>query len=332
MIPVTDGVVTIRPTSPPDRPILVAGRDEVFHRWLGPGAEEPNPSACLEVAGELVGWVDFDPEPSWLGPGEVNVGYNVLPGHRHLGYASRAVQLLMHHLATCTPVSAAVLVIDRQNRASLTLAARLGFPKVDERERNIWFRRAVPSVSYSDGVVSIRRPEADDLEADLSAKDEEQIRWMWLPEHREHWESMTEGQRRDHAVRGLEERRDQFGSGPKWTFSVDAPGQRYVAYVDCDLGNDHVAPGEANVSYSSHPDQRGNGHASRAVRLVLRFLADHTGCREAHIVADSENVASLRVARSVHAREEGRWTNDEGRTMIRHVVGVENERRRRSRS
>jgi hypothetical protein len=32
----------------------------------------------MVVDGEVVGWVDYDPEPERLEPGEVNVGYNVL--------------------------------------------------------------------------------------------------------------------------------------------------------------------------------------------------------------------------------------------------------------
>ena len=134
---------------------------------------------------------------------------------------------------------------------------------------------------------------------------------------------MTEAQRRDHAVRGLAERAADFGAGPKWTFSVDTLPARYVAYVDCDLTNDHVPTGEANISYSAHPSHRGRGYVSRAVRLMLAFLADNTGCREAHIVVDVENTASRRVATAAGAVEVERFVNPEGRTMIRHVVALQ---------
>ena len=60
----------------------------------GPGAKVPAPPVCLEVHGELAGWVDYDVRRSWLSPGEVNVGYALFPTHRHRGYATRAVQLL----------------------------------------------------------------------------------------------------------------------------------------------------------------------------------------------------------------------------------------------
>jgi RimJ/RimL family protein N-acetyltransferase len=171
-------------------------------------------------------------------------------------------------------------------------------------------------------VATIRPPTEDDLDADLEAKDEEQVRWLWRSGERESWMAMSEAEQREHGARGLAERAAAFGSGPKWTFSVDTLAARCVAYVDCDLANDHVPPGEANISYSGHPLQRGKGYVSRAVRLTLAFLADNTGCREAHILADTENTASRRVATAAGAVEVERFVDGEGRTMIRHVVAL----------
>ncbi|MGH9123517.1 MAG: GNAT family N-acetyltransferase [Acidimicrobiales bacterium] len=319
---VTDGIVRIRPPGPGDAERLVRGRDDESYRWFGPGTDEPAPLGCIEVGAEVVGWVDYELDRPWLCPGEVNVGYALFPGHRRRGYATRAVQLLMHHLATNCEYDAASLLIHPDNTRSLELAARAGFQTVADLDGQAYFKRPVPPLFYSDGVVTIRPPRAGDLEADLGAKDEEQIRWLWLPGQREKWEAMSAHDRRAHAARGLRQREAAFGSGPKWTFSVDTTEADYVAYVDCDLANEHVPFGKANISYSAHPDYRGQGYVSRAVRLVIQFLSDHTGCREAHVVVDSENVASLRVPRTLGFAEVGRWTNESGRTMTRHVLRI----------
>jgi RimJ/RimL family protein N-acetyltransferase len=175
-------------------------------------------------------------------------------------------------------------------------------------------------MSYTNGRLTIRRLRVSDLENDLLAKDDEQIDWLWEPGQRESWESMTPEEQRGHARRVLQDAHDSFGPGPKWTFAVDTDLEDYVAYVDCDLANEHVPAGQANVAYSAHPAHRGRGYVSGAVRLILQFLADHTVASEAHIIVDAENVRSLRVARAVGAEPMERWLNDRGRVMIRHVV------------
>jgi RimJ/RimL family protein N-acetyltransferase len=138
----TDGVVTLRPPGPGDAERLVEGRDGEFFRWLGPGAETPNPVACIWVDEELVGWVDYDVEHDWLRPGEVNVGYYLFPAARGKGYASRAVELLLVHLRD-TDHRVATLTIDPGNVRSLLLARRLGFAEKGKHERGLLFAREV---------------------------------------------------------------------------------------------------------------------------------------------------------------------------------------------
>jgi hypothetical protein len=53
--------------------------------------------------------------------------------------------------------------------------------------------------SYTDGRLTIRRLQVSDLDADLEAKDDEQIDWLWDPGHREAWEAMTPDEQREHA-------------------------------------------------------------------------------------------------------------------------------------
>ena len=135
----TDGVVTLRAPRPGDRELLDAGRDEEFFRWLG--AESPSPVACVCADDELVGWVDYDVERDWLRTGEVNVGYYLFPTARGKGYASRAVELLLLHLARETEHTTATLLIHPDNVNSLRLAHRLGFERKGEVEGEAFFVR-----------------------------------------------------------------------------------------------------------------------------------------------------------------------------------------------
>lgn len=138
----TDGVVTLKPPRPGDAQTLIAGRDDDFLRWLGPGAEEPRPVACIWVGDELIGWVDYDLDHDWLQPGQVNVGYYLFPDARRKGYASRAVELLLVHLKN-TEHTVATLVIHPDNARSLTLARRLGFERAGEVNGDLFFTRDV---------------------------------------------------------------------------------------------------------------------------------------------------------------------------------------------
>ena len=303
---VTDGVVTLRPPESGDAIRLVAGRDEEFHRWLGPGAADPNPTACIHADGDLVGWVDFDHgERAWLGLGEVNVGYHVFATHVGYGFATRAVHLLLHRLAVAEPHHTATLLIDAANTRSLAVAERCRFVRRGTVDRSILFARAVPPTTYSDGVVTIRSQRVDDLERDLEAKDDEQQRWLWTAAQRAAWNDMSSEARCDHASKHLRAMNGAFGRGPKWTFAVDTGSERCVAYVDCDLANEHAERGVANIAYSTHPSFRRRGLAARAVRLVIRFLAEHTASSRAQLLIDPANEASLAVARSVGATAAG---------------------------
>jgi RimJ/RimL family protein N-acetyltransferase len=141
--PLTDGVVTIRAPGPGDAEVLVAGRDEVFHRFLGAGSSSPQPTACIVVGDEVVGWVDYDTDRSWLLSGEVNVGYNVFADHRGRGYASRALELLLDHLAETTEYNTATLLIDPRNERSLAVAARTGFTRCGDLNGTPYFKRSI---------------------------------------------------------------------------------------------------------------------------------------------------------------------------------------------
>jgi RimJ/RimL family protein N-acetyltransferase len=142
----SDGVISIRAFASGDTATLLAGRDEEWARWLGPGATEPKPTACILAGNTIVGWVDYDPDSDWLKPGEVNIGYNVFAAHRRKGYASRAVLLLLRRLEIDGEHEVGVLSIDRGNAASLGVARRAGFQLVKELPDVLRFERSVRAV------------------------------------------------------------------------------------------------------------------------------------------------------------------------------------------
>jgi RimJ/RimL family protein N-acetyltransferase len=124
--PLSDGVVSLRPPRTGEEHVLVAGRDREWERWLGPGEGQPRPTAVILVGGKIVGWVDYDTDRDWLGPQEVNVGYNVFAAYRRRGFATRAMALLFGLLRDHTDHKRANLVIDVDNVASLGVARALG--------------------------------------------------------------------------------------------------------------------------------------------------------------------------------------------------------------
>jgi len=144
VLPACDDVVTLRPFALRDRELIIDGRDAQCERWLGPGAPDPSPTACIEVDGQVVGWIDADLTPPWLGPGEANVGYSVFPAHRGNGYATRALRLLTAELDE-PGMRRALLEIDVQDHASLAVARAAGARVLPTRS----MRRFPTSVVYA---------------------------------------------------------------------------------------------------------------------------------------------------------------------------------------
>lgn len=174
----------------------------------------------------------------------------------------------------------------------------------------------------SDGVLSLRALRPEDLEVHLEAIDREQMTWLWEPGDRERYEARSAEQQRAGHLAYLEECWRSFGPGPKWVFAGDLAEQPYVVYVDCDLANPNVSAGEANISYTTHKDHRGQGWATRAVRLACAFLREHTAASEAHIVANPANVGSVRVAERAGATFRGTYVDQHGTTMARYVIDL----------
>ena len=134
---------SLRASTKADVPALLAGRDAASLRFLGDADDAPQPAFCIVLAGEVVGWVDFDADRSWLEPGELNLGYCVFPGSRGHGYATQAVELLLAHLASDPRWHTATLLIHHENERSLALARRASFDLIGPMDEGIYWKRAL---------------------------------------------------------------------------------------------------------------------------------------------------------------------------------------------
>ena len=67
-----------------------------------------------------------------------------------------------------------------------------------------------------------------------------------------------------------------------------------VGWVDHDRDRTWLQHDEVNVGYSVFPPERGKGYAARAVRLLLRHLAEETSWRVATLLIAPDTRAPWR--------------------------------------
>jgi RimJ/RimL family protein N-acetyltransferase len=162
----TDGVVVLSALTLEDAPALVAGEDDELVRRLAGGPWTIATAAahirrCADewaragpgltwgirdaVGGELAGTVEALLRFPELEPGAANLSYGVFPRWRGRGFAAGAVELVCGFLAAETTVRCAVLRIERDNPASLRVAAASGFRPTQHlapaQASMLWFSR-----------------------------------------------------------------------------------------------------------------------------------------------------------------------------------------------
>jgi RimJ/RimL family protein N-acetyltransferase len=141
----SDGVVLLRPLVLSDVDAHLAGEDHELVRWLSgaPGTRETVEDyvrGCIAAWANqgpkltfgirrvtddvLVGTIDAQISPPYLGSGQVNIAYGLYPTARGQGLATRSVGLLCRYLAQRSDVSEAVIRMDPENRASAAVAER----------------------------------------------------------------------------------------------------------------------------------------------------------------------------------------------------------------
>jgi RimJ/RimL family protein N-acetyltransferase len=148
-----------------------------------------------------------------------------------------------------------------------------------------------------DDVIALRLPEERDVDAIVDAcQDPEIPRYTRVPSP----------YRREHAETFLENNRKA------WSASDDTTE---LSFVVTERGADRVlgaiglkrfpARGAAEVGYWLAADARGNGHISRAVRLVARWALVDLGFARLELFTEPDNAPSQRVAERCGFTREG---------------------------
>lgn len=272
------------------------------------------PFAFLDsVTGEVLGWVAvFD-----VADGRGEIGWAALPAARGGGATTEAVATLSRWaFAAFDDLEVLQATIAVGNWASLAVAQKCGFTVEGVRRRampqrgrrlDAWTcslvrgeevvdRRPVAPTTLTDGVVTLRpfRPEdADDVAR--ACDDPVSARWLPLP---------SPYTRADGVAYVSEVVPQGWAAGTEATFAVtDAASGELLG--DCGLKLQRRALGLGEVGYWTAPWARGKGVATRAARLVARWGLEELGLHRVEIVADVENVASVRAAEAAGFVREG---------------------------
>jgi len=139
----------------------------------------------------------------------------------------------------------------------------------------------------SDGVVSLRPPQADDAQAITRACQDPQIA---------QWTTVPVPYTREHADEWLARRPTptEWWKNPTWSITV-VPDDGWCGNIDLRPDGE----GGVEVGYLLAPWARGRGHASRALRTACAWAFTTLGVQVVTWYAYSGNVASLHTARNV---------------------------------
>lgn len=144
----------------------------------------------------------------------------------------------------------------------------------------------VPANTLTDGVIVISPLRWEDAGPHLAGEDDELVRWL-------NGGPGTRATVHAHVRRSIER---WATDGPKLSFGIRVDrGATLCGTIDADLEAGH-APRQAGLSYGLYPQFRGRGLATRAVRLVCRYLRERGDVDRVLIDVDPANVPSSRVA------------------------------------
>ncbi len=144
----------------------------------------------------------------------------------------------------------------------------------------------------SDGIVVLRPWRDDDIEPARLAHDEEIARWFGF---------LGVVPSREQQTEAVQEWRRAYGSGRQIVnFLVEYDG-RPAGSVEARRRDDGVA----EISWALYSGMRGQGLATRAVRLLVTYAFEELGVQRVEAYVDPANTRSLRVAGRAGLRREG---------------------------
>jgi RimJ/RimL family protein N-acetyltransferase len=91
---------------------------------------------CLKPTHELIGdiGIHFLPPENM----QVEIGFTINPIYQHKGYATEAVNRLLHHLFTGLRKHRVIASVDPENAASIRLLERIGMRKEAHFHQSLW--------------------------------------------------------------------------------------------------------------------------------------------------------------------------------------------------
>lgn len=144
----------------------------------------------------------------------------------------------------------------------------------------------LPANTLTDGVIVISPLQWADVTPHLAGEDEELVRWL-------NGGPGSPATVHAHVRRSIER---WAADGPKLSFGIRVDrGATLCGTIDADL-DPAPASRQAGLSYGLYPQFRGQGLATRAVRLVCRYLGERGDVDRVLIDVDPANVVSARVA------------------------------------
>lgn len=335
-----DGVVTLRAATPADvEPMWEMTQDPDMQRWTAvpvPNTREMSEDFALRVGAEAWdadtsrNWVieaeDDDGRPRYAGNVDLrggpvaDVGFSLHPWARGRGLVARAVRLAADHGFTELGIEAVHWRAHVGNEASLRVAHACGFELVGtapallhERGRTLDAWTAV--LRFGDPPLP-RRPwlDAPVLETDrlrlrpLRESDADRVAEACSDPTTQHWLNTLPRPYTPDVARGyVADCTWRAATGTKVTWAV---ADRGTDALLANLALMHLGPPNprcAEVGYWAHPDARGRGVVTEALRAAVpwAFGPDGPGLTQLSLLAAAGNVASNRVAEKAGFRRAG---------------------------